>query len=91
MLDAYLIRDERNPDMGLFDKAKNLANKNKDKIADGVDKATDAVDEKTGGKHTDHLEKVDDAARNYAGDTANSERATDPPAPPRGPVDTDRT
>ena len=52
--------------MGLFDKAKNLANKNKDKISDGVDKATDGIDAKTGGKHTDHLQKVDDAAAKYA-------------------------
>lgn len=52
--------------MGLFDKAKNLANKNKDKIADGVDKATDAIDAKTGGKHTDHLQKADDAADKFA-------------------------
>jgi len=48
--------------MGLFDKAKDLAKKNKNKIADGVDKATDVVDDKTGGKHTDKLDKVDDAA-----------------------------
>ena len=54
--------------MGLFDKAKKLAEGNKDKIAEGVDKATDAVDEKTGGKHTEHLDKVDDAAAKFAGD-----------------------
>lgn len=53
--------------MGLFDKAKDLAEDNADKIADGVDKATDVVDDKTGGKFTDHLEKVDDAAEKFAG------------------------
>ena len=53
--------------MGILDKVKNLANKNKDKIAQGVDKATDVVDSKTGGKHTDKLNKVDDAAAKYAG------------------------
>ncbi len=47
--------------MGLFDKAKNLASEHGDKIAEGVDKATDAVDEKTGGKFSDQLDKVDDA------------------------------
>ena len=56
--------------MGLFDKAKDLANKNKDKIADGVDKATDVVDDKTGGKYTDHLEKVDDMADKLRDDPA---------------------
>lgn len=48
--------------MGLFDKAKDLAKKNKRKVAQGVDKATDVVDDKTDGKHTDTLEKVDRAA-----------------------------
>ena len=62
--------------MGIFDKAKNLANKNKDKIADGVDKATDMADKKTGGKHTDHLQKVDDAADKYAGRPATDRPAT---------------
>ena len=53
--------------MGILDKVKNMANKNKDKIADGVDKATDVIDDKTGGKLTDHLDKVDDAAEKFAG------------------------
>ncbi|MFK8026406.1 MAG: antitoxin [Ilumatobacter sp.] len=52
--------------MGLFDKAKDLADQNKEKIADGVDKATDVIDEKTGGKHTDNLQKVDDAVDKFA-------------------------
>ena len=58
--------------MGFLDKAKALANKNKDKIADGVDTATDVVDRKTGGKHRDHLQKVDDAADKYAGRPTDS-------------------
>lgn len=53
--------------MGLFDKAKKLAEDNADKVADGVDKATDVVDDKTGGKYSDHLEKVDEAAEKFAG------------------------
>jgi len=52
--------------VGLFGKVKMLAEKNKDKVADGVDKATDAIDSKTGGKYTDKLQKVDDAAAKYA-------------------------
>ena len=47
-------------------KAKALAEKNKDKIAAGVTKATDAIDKKTGGKHTDKLKKLDDAAQKFA-------------------------
>lgn len=59
--------------MGLLNKrnitkAKALAEKNKEKIASSVNKATDAIDKKTGGKHTDKLKKIDDAAKKYAGD-----------------------
>lgn len=45
-----------------FKKAKNMAGEHGDKIADGVDKATDMVDDKTGGKFDDQLDKVDDMA-----------------------------
>ena len=58
--------------MGLLNKknltkAKDLALKNKDKVAAGVNKATEAIDKKTGGKHTDKLKKLDDAAAKFAG------------------------
>lgn len=56
--------------MGIFDKAKALVSKNKDQVKSGVDKATDVVDDKTGGKHTDHLDKVDDTANKFIDDTA---------------------
>lgn len=59
-------------DMGLLDKAKQLAGKNKGKVADGVDKATDVVDSKTGAKHTKNLQKVDDAADKWAGKTPDA-------------------
>ena len=63
--------------MGLFskkniDKAKSLAEKNKNKIASSVHKATDAIDKKTGGKHADKLKKVDDAAQKFAGAEAGT-------------------
>ena len=57
--------------MGLLDSAKNLFNKNKSKVARGVDKTTDVIDDKTGGKHTETLEKVDDAARKISGKNTN--------------------
>lgn len=48
-----------------IDKAKGLAAKNADKITDSVGKATDAIDKRTGGKHRDKLDKVEDTvARN---------------------------
>jgi hypothetical protein len=45
--------------MGLMDKLRSLVGKNKEPVKDGVDKAADVADDKTGGKHT---EKIDDAA-----------------------------
>lgn len=54
--------------MGIFDKAKKAAEEHGDKIADGVDKATDAVDDKTGGKFSDHLDKVDELAEKHLGE-----------------------
>jgi len=59
-------------------KAKALAEKNKDKIASSVNKATEAIDKKTGGKHTDKLKKVDEAAQKYAGTGESSEPAPGP-------------
>jgi hypothetical protein len=49
-------------------KAKDLFDKNKDKIAPTVTKATAAIDKKTGGKYADKLKKVDDAAAKLAGE-----------------------
>ena len=57
--------------MGLMDKVKGifgsgksqeLAAQHGDKVVQGVDKATDAVDDKTKGKYSDHLEKADEGA-----------------------------
>ena len=43
-----------------IDKAQDLAKEHGDKVTGAVDKATDVVDEKTGGKASEHLQKVDD-------------------------------
>ena len=48
----------------LAKKAKKLVDEKGDKIAAGVDKATDLVDGKTKGKYHDKLEKLDSAAEN---------------------------
>jgi hypothetical protein len=42
------------------EKAKELVDKNGDKIASSVDKVTDKIDERTKGKYRDKLQKVDD-------------------------------
>ena len=44
-----------------IDKAKGLAAKNADKISGAVDKATSTIDQKTGGKYKDKLDKVNRA------------------------------
>src|SRR4051794_25037055 len=54
-------------------KAKVVAEKSAPKIASGVDKATDKIDQKTGGKYKDKLDKVDKL-------TAKLDKSADAPA-----------
>jgi len=52
--------------MGLGDivnKAKDLAADHPDKVEQGVDKAGDAVDQRTGGQHAEQVDKAQDAVR----------------------------
>jgi hypothetical protein len=58
--------------MGLFDKAKQLADQHADKVEDAIDKAADAVDEKTGGKYAEHIDKGADAAKGFVGDEGDN-------------------
>jgi len=54
--------------MGLRDwlnKGKKMAAENKDAVKDGVDKAGDFVDDKTGGKYAEHVDKGQEAAKDY--------------------------
>ena len=48
----------------LFDKAKNLLEANADKVEGAVDKLAEVVDEQTGGKHKDQIDKGADRAKN---------------------------
>ena len=57
-------------------KAKVVAEKSGDKIASGVDKATDKIDKKTGGKYHDKLEKVDKLASKLDKDRAATDAET---------------
>ncbi len=43
--------------MGIFDKAKDALSEHGDKLAAGIDKAGDMLDEKTGGKYAEHVDK----------------------------------
>lgn len=48
---------------GLVDKGKQAAAENSDKIEDAVEKAGDFIDDKTGGKYADTVDKVQEAAK----------------------------
>jgi len=67
-------------------KAKVVAEKSGDKIASGVDKATDKIDKKTGGKYHDKLEKVDRLASKLDKDK-EAEAGADAAAEDAAPAD----
>jgi hypothetical protein len=50
--------------MAFLDKVKSLLARNADKVDTAIDKAGDIVDEKTQGKYTQHVDKVQEAAKN---------------------------
>ena len=47
------------------DKAKDIAGDHKDKVKEGIDKAEEVIDEKTGGKYDEHTDKGAEAAKDY--------------------------
>lgn len=49
----------------LFGKGKKMAAENKDQVTQGIEKAADIVDEKTGGQHTEHIDKGEAAAKDF--------------------------
>jgi uncharacterized protein YjbJ (UPF0337 family) len=52
--------------MSFLDKAKDLIESNAEKVGEAIDKVGDIVDEKTGGKFKDAVDKVQDAAKSAA-------------------------
>ena len=66
-------------DLGkLKDKAEEIAEEHGDKIADGLEKAGDLVDEKTDGKHSEQIDtavdKAQDLVERLAAQAAEGER-----------------
>jgi antitoxin protein of toxin-antitoxin system len=57
--------------MGFADKAKDFADQHDEQVDQGLEKAGDQVDQRTGNKHSDQIDKGVDAAqqRTGAGDT----------------------
>lgn len=53
--------------MGIFDKAKDLAQEHPDKVDAAVDKAGDMVNEKTDNQHAEHVDRAQDALKDKLG------------------------
>ncbi len=62
--------------MSFLDKAKDFASKNPDKVSEAIDKVGDLFDEKTGGKHAQHTDKLQEKAQEFL--TGGAEKT--PPA-----------
>jgi hypothetical protein len=54
--------------VGLFDKVKKLADEHADKVEGALDKVAEVVDDKTGGKYTDQIDKGVESAKGLVGD-----------------------
>jgi hypothetical protein len=52
----------------LFGKAKDFLRQHGDKVDQGLDKAAEIVDQKTGGKHRDKIDRVVTEAKKRTGD-----------------------
>ena len=78
--------------MSFLDKAKaklaKAVDDHGDKIADGMDKAGKAVNDRTGGKHADKIDQAKAKARDALDqlDGKNDDIRPDPPKPATGPL-----
>lgn len=59
--------------MSVLDTLKNLVGQNPDKARKGLKKATAFVDERTGGKYRDKLDKVHDKAEDFIDNSGDQE------------------
>ena len=60
--------------MGLLDKIRGPAGPHADKVEGAIDRAADVVDEKTGGKYADQIDKGAEAAKGFVeGDEGEQE------------------
>jgi hypothetical protein len=49
--------------MGIFDKAKDLLNEHNDKVDQGIDKAAEVINQKTGGQHAEQINQGAEQAK----------------------------
>jgi hypothetical protein len=59
--------NEKEKIVGFMDKAKDLANEHDDKVDDTLEKAGDQVDERTGSKHSQQIDKGVEAVQRRTG------------------------
>lgn len=64
--------------MSLIDKAKKFIGDNPDKVRQGIEKVSDQIDKRTGGKYADKIDRVQAEAAKRLGDNS---AGTDPAAP----------
>jgi MT0933-like antitoxin protein len=64
--------------MGIFDKAKDALSEHSERVDTVIEKAGDFVDDKTGGKYAEHVDKGQD----FAGDRVREYGAKDQPEQP---------
>ena len=77
--------------MSFLDDAKKklteTVNEHGDKIKDGLDKAGRTIDDKTGGKYSEKIQRGTQAANKAMDDFSDKQRATATPAPAPAPAD----
>jgi hypothetical protein len=54
--------------MGFLDKAKDLLNKHDDKVDQALEKIGDQIDERTGNKYSEHIDKAVQKAQEQTGE-----------------------
>ncbi len=72
--------------MGIFDQAKEFIQEHSGQADQGIDKAGDFVDGRTGGQHAEHVDRAQDFLKDRLGNDevppADAPPAPDPAAPP---------
>lgn len=67
--------------MGIFDKAKEMLGDNQEAVDQGIDKAGDFVDEKTGGQHSEQIDQGADFVKDQAGNFLGGGNQDEPEQP----------
>lgn len=74
--------------MGIFDDIKNTAGAHKDQVDGGIDKAGDFVDSRTGGQHSEHVDRGQQFLKDQLGQPNQAEGdAPVEPAPADAPAE----